>query len=199
MFTEFGNKSDNILWQKFKAGDIAAFETIYRNNIRPLIHYGLKINGDEEVVSDAIQDLFIEIWHSRTHLCDTANINFYLIKALRYKLLKQITHPTTSIDVLIDNNIENSPETVLLSKEMQQITIARLRKAIGAISLKQQEIIYLRFFCGYSYNQMAELLNIKPQSVANLLHRSLESLKEKISSFQKTSLSVASFLFSLFL
>ena len=75
-------------WSQFKKGDKNAFAELYRQNSASLISYGLKICSDEELLKDAIQDLFVELWNSRENLAVADCVQFYLFKALRYKLIR---------------------------------------------------------------------------------------------------------------
>ena len=56
---------DLILWRAFRAGDEKALITIFGRFSRPMYNYGYKIASDRELVKDAIQELFIDIWQNR--------------------------------------------------------------------------------------------------------------------------------------
>lgn len=92
---------DPALWQAFKQGDRVAFERIYEQHIQPLINYGYKITTDRNLIQDCIQDLFVELWESRERLTNTDSVRFYLLKALRNKLIRHLqATPTDSLDTL---------------------------------------------------------------------------------------------------
>src|SRR5690606_21215281 len=78
------------LWSQFKSGNKKALESIYRSYINDLINYGYKITPDADLIKDAIQDLFIELWKSRENLCNVIEPKFYLFKALRNKLYRDL-------------------------------------------------------------------------------------------------------------
>lgn len=192
--------NQELLWRNFKAGDLSALEIIYRTNISSLIHYGLKINPDTEAVKDALHDLFVELWKSRENLSCTTNINFYLVKALRNKLLKYRSRIISVSDLGSINEFADRDAYPFFHQfEMAAISEQQINKAIKKIPDRQQDIIYLRFFYGYSNSQIAELLNIKVQSVSNLLHRALLSLKVRLQPLKKIAIELASLPFLLFL
>lgn len=67
------------------------------------------------------------------------------------------------------------PEDVVLQKEKFQ----RLRKLIGTLTPRQQEIITLRFFGGLHNQEIAEILGIDERTVAAHLCRGLETAHRK--------------------
>lgn len=171
----------HVLWQQMKAGDFSAFETIYKDHIQSLLQYGLKINPSADLVKDTIHDLFVEIWNQRTNLSNTTHIEFYLIKALRNKLYRAAGNPKvffTGNDLHFDREYTPSFDDSITQPEWHQQSEQLLRKAIDKLPLRQQEVVYLRFYKGYTIQQIAELLHINYQSVANLVQRALRSLKK---------------------
>lgn len=70
----------DIIWQKFKAGDRQAFETIYNEFIEVLFAYGIKISSNKILVEDSIQDLFIDMYRYGSKLKKPEYLEFYLFK-----------------------------------------------------------------------------------------------------------------------
>lgn len=176
-----------LLWRKFKNGDKDAFATLYQKHIIPLIAYGSKLCPDRHQLKDQIQELFVELWNSRENLSDTDSVKFYLFRALRYKLMRlaksryQQAHIMRIEAFPNEPQMEGSIETIIIEKEIQASNTALLKEAISHLTTRQQEIIQLRFYQGFSNAQIAELMQMNQQSVSNLLYRALCSLKEKIS------------------
>jgi DNA-directed RNA polymerase specialized sigma24 family protein len=79
---------DVMLWAAFRSGDEKAFITLFDRFSPAMFNYGCKISAERELVKDAVQELFIDIWQSRKRLGDTDSIKFYLFKSLRRKLLR---------------------------------------------------------------------------------------------------------------
>jgi len=182
------NKNFETLWLQLKNGNRDAFATIYESHIQALIAYGIKLCPDQDLLKDSIQDLFIEIWKSRANLCEPSCVRFYLLKALRYKLI----HAEKERHSLVKHNenliqsqdfyplAEDSIQTAIIDKEMNDSRANMLRKAISSLSKRQEEAIQLRFYQGLTNNQIAELMGMNYQSVSNLLHNALIRIKKKI-------------------
>ncbi len=177
--------TDTALWNSFKMGNQHVFQCIYEKNISILTNYGLRICADKEVVKDAIHDMFVDLWRNRMHLGHTEAIRFYLLKALRRNLLKKLTDNrkkacediTTFGDHLL---FEFSHELKITQSELQQEQVNRLYSELEKLSSRQKEVLFLRFFGGFTSSEIAEILGVNPQSAYNLIHRSLAVLRENM-------------------
>lgn len=180
------HEDEVLLWLQFKNGDRDAFAALYQKFIVPLIAYGTRLCPDRELLKDQIQELFVELWNSRENLSAAAPVRFYLLKALRYKLirLEKLRHLRTGAEGMavryIDTRMQDSIEAAIIEKEQQESWRYLLKDALRHLTLRQQEIIQLRFYQGLSNEQIAELMDVNYQSVSNLLYKALCRLKEKI-------------------
>ncbi len=170
-------------WSQFREGDREAFAAIYQQHIQQLITYGLRLCPDRDLLKDQIQELFVELWHSRKNLAPVRSVKFYLFKALRYKLVRleknrYLSLRSARIAFSLGNPLENPIETSIIENESRASQFESLRQAMKSLSLRQQEAIQLRYFQGFTHEQIAELMDLNYQSVSNLLHRALYRLKE---------------------
>ncbi|MCK9412636.1 MAG: sigma-70 family RNA polymerase sigma factor [Prolixibacteraceae bacterium] len=176
---------NHIIWDDFRKGSKVALETIYEDNYASLYHYGLKFTRDDDLVKDLIHELFIELIDSGLRLSMTDNIRFYLLKALRNKLLKQLSENLKYANKIGDSaefNIIVSIERQLIIKEVEEEAQKRVIAAIKKLSVKQQEIIYLRFYRDLSYQEISALFDVNIQTVRNLMNRAINSLKDDFQS-----------------
>lgn len=172
------------LWKNFKAGDKKAFSTIYHLYFNTLYTYGRKFAHEKELVKDCVQDLFFEIWDRRSKLSDTNSIKFYLLKAIRIKLLKELNknNQTTGSEIT-DNyhfHIAFSYESELINEQLSIEQKDRLDHSLASLSKRQKEVIFLRYYNNLSCEEIASVLSINHQSVHNLIHRALKVLRENL-------------------
>jgi RNA polymerase sigma factor (sigma-70 family) len=180
---EMMSAADMQRWSQFKEGDREAFAAIYQQHILQLITYGLRLCPDQDLLKDQIQELFVELWHSRNNLAPVRSVKFYLFKALRYKLVRleknrYLSQRSARIAFSLGNPLENPIETSIIENESRASQFESLRQALKSLSLRQQEAIQLRYFQGFTHEQIAGLMDLNYQSVSNLLHRALYRLKE---------------------
>ncbi|MBO9153758.1 RNA polymerase sigma factor [Chitinophaga sp. GCM10012297] len=167
-------------WEDFRKGDRDAFERLYHQHIQQLIAYGMRITGEQQVVKDVIQDLFVELWRSRAHLQSVHSVRGYLLKALRYKLLRNTKIRTRYYAELPDQPDPDNAEQHILETETEQQRKERIRLALERLPGRQQEVINLRFYHGCSTEEAAEIMAVNYQSAVNLLHRAIVQLREML-------------------
>ena len=108
-------------WEAFRKGDRDAFAQLYDEHAPPLIVYGIRVSGDEGLVRDVIQDLFVEIWRSRANLQSPGSVRGYLLKALRYKLMRKVAVRLLYADSLPEQADTANPESIILEHENEII------------------------------------------------------------------------------
>lgn len=174
-------KSDTFLWQAFKNGDRTAFEQLYKKYFKDLGRYGLRLNPNKDLVEDAIQDVFIDLWKRKEYLSDVENVKFYLYRAIRNQfnrtIQKDIFEGSEDINNFLDYLGTLSSEQESIENESNQIRTLSIQNAMNNLSNRQAEAIHLRFYQGLSLDEIALLMKIQKQVVKNLLSKSYTILK----------------------
>lgn len=173
------------LWHRFKSGDDNALSEIYTHHVHQLFAYGLKIHGDEFLVKDCIQEVFMQLINKRTRLVISDYTSIYLFKSLRNKLLEELRSKIRRSDIIhsiSENNpaYEISAEQATVFSEEEHIRNVTMAKALNLLSEYQREAIYLKYSQGLEYEKIAELLGIDTSSARTLIYRSLKKVKEVI-------------------
>lgn len=151
----------------FLKGDNDALETIFTDHYNHLFNYGSKLTRDKTSVEDAIQELFIDLIKYRKKISSTDNVKFYLFKSLRNKINLQRTE---SLEIKFDVSDENS--------STEDKDYIELKKQISNLSSSEREIIYLKFYNNLKNGEIAELLELKYQTVANHLQNAIVKLRK---------------------
>ena len=169
---------DIALWESFRKGDKAAFAALFRQHYETLCRYGGQFTTDTELLEDSIQELFIELWQAKSNT-PVLSVKAYLLKSLKYKLLKVFRQkgrllPLTEND---DISFEWSHENFLIAQQESAEKKERVLDALGQLSNRQKEIIYLKYYQNLSYEEVSEIMNINYQVARNLLYQAIKSLK----------------------
>lgn len=176
-------RDDIDWWNAFKKGDRDAFDNLFRRYYPVLTQFGSKICTDREMLEDAIQDLFIELWQSRS-TTPVQSVKAYFFKALKYKLFRQIRLQNQQAQRL--NSPDQIPFTlphehfIVRGEEDAQRT-RQIQEAIDSLPARQKEIIYLRIYQGLGYEEISEVMNINYQVARNLFYQSVKSLRLQFS------------------
>ncbi len=173
------NEEDILLWKQYQQGDEEAFARIFRQMYPSLFQFGLKMTARTDVLEDSIQELFTELWQNKSRT-DVQSVKAYLLKSLKYKLLRALTKktPLHLDDVANDYVFELSHESLLISREENQEQTTKVLQAFGHLSHRQKEIIYLRFYQELNYEEIGDVMNINYQVSRNLLYQAIKALKK---------------------
>ncbi|MGB0839981.1 MAG: RNA polymerase sigma factor, partial [Chitinophagales bacterium] len=76
-----------------------------------------------------------------------------------------------------EDALDRSGEQLLIDMEEQIAQNAQLNSAMKKLTENQREIIYLRFYSKLDYKEIAEITNLKYQSVRNTMYRAIKVLR----------------------
>jgi RNA polymerase sigma factor (sigma-70 family) len=174
---------DKLLWQAFLLGDELAFTALYQRHIKTLFSYGKKLLADDDAVEDLIQDLFIDLWQSRSRLSEVESPRFYLFRSLRrriHKSLSPIQQRGQNWESVTEDTVPVSlpQEFLLIEEEGVQKQKNSLDFWLKSLPLRQHEVLILRYYQDFSYAEISEILTINEQSVRNLIQRGLLKLRQ---------------------
>lgn len=176
--------SDDILWDSFRQGNKNALAVLFERYYEVLFQYGIKVCRDTELVNDSLQDLFIDIWQQRQP-APLISLQAYLIKALRYKLIRAVKKDrSTPLDPHYVP-FEMSHEHFLIQSEQDNANVEALTQQLNQLSPRQREIIFLRFYQRLSYREICDIMHIEYQVARNQLSMALKKLRTLVKlSFQ---------------
>ena len=181
---ELSDSQSALLWQQFQAGNATAFGQVADRYYRLMYNYGAQFSTDPEFTRDCIQEMMLELWERRLRLSEVRSVKAYLLKSLRHRIGResirlQRLNTVEELAFLGSEAVERSIESVIIENEQEQVQIQQLQQLLAELTLRQQEIIYLRFYQQLEYDDIAEVMGLSRQSVANLLHRTLRTLRER--------------------
>lgn len=169
-------------WLSFREGNWDAYTRLYNAFYGPLNNYGVKFTRDITLVEDSVHDLYVKLWTSRNRLGNPASVKNYLYKSFRNILFRKINntkrYDTLSITSDNDGFHVNFPSQAHEPhhKEIRE----QLNIFIKQLSPRQQEIIFLRFYEDFSYEEISEIMSIDVNSAYKLLYKALDSLQKTL-------------------
>ncbi|PSL30727.1 RNA polymerase sigma factor [Chitinophaga ginsengisoli] len=189
------SESHVLWWNAFKQGDWDAFTALYGEFYELLNNYGRKFTQDADLIQDVVHDLFVRLWTTRTRLGDPASVKNYLYKALRSALFRKIQSLSKFVE--LDNasggfTVNFIPDASFRQEEQE--LRSQVIALVNTLPARQQEIIFLRFYEGMSYEEIAVMMDINMSSTYKLLYKALDNL-QKVS--DKRFLTILSVLFFL--
>ena len=179
------NLSDQQLWLEFLNGSDSSFAQIYSRFFSLLFNYGIKIDSNRQLINDCIQDLFIDIWNSRSRLSEVEWLKTYLIKSLRRRILKESNKESFlysgSINEDYDFQVVLSHDMQLIREEDIVLQNDRLKQALSELTYRQREAIFLKFYERLTYEQIADVMAITVKATYKIMARAIEVLRKSFS------------------
>lgn len=148
-----------------------------------LFNYGLKYTKETSLIEDSIQNVFSYFLKVRKSLNPVHNLTGYLLKTFRRQLFHDLKEQKklSLCDQLPEDNFNYyiSPEEEISDKEEQDQVQLIVKKCISNLSVKQQEIIYLRFECGLPYREISDILDLTVESCHTTIYRAIVEIRTK--------------------
>jgi len=197
--TSGGNSSqsrDTRLWKELVEGNDQALGQLMHFHFKALLNYGFKFVKDEAFVKDCIQEVFIDLWHSRERVAQPTHVRAYLLVALRRKIARNRRIMRLADDSLHDEyafSIEFSPEWWMIKDETLARKAQVVSEMLAALPVRQREVIYLKYYQELSREEISAMLSITPQTVSNLLQMAYGQLRKR---FSPSAISVLLLLFN---
>jgi RNA polymerase sigma factor (sigma-70 family) len=134
-------------------------------------------------VEDCIQELFIDLWRRKAQLADAKKIDYYLMKALRWKIMRAYQQQSKRASETERYNTESLVtvsfpfESVLIEGQEASEKSLKIKEAIDSLSPKQKEVIHLLFFQKYSYEEVSDTMSMNIRSVYTLAWKAISTLR----------------------
>jgi RNA polymerase sigma-70 factor (ECF subfamily) len=183
------NPTEGALLSRLQTGDENAVQDIYLLYYNRLLQYGCSIENDRNLVHDTIQELFVWLLQNPGQAQKIQNLDTYLFKSIRRNVsasagrerrskLKAQAYQTE------DGEVDTSTETKLIEEEEFLFKREWLKKQIGRLPQHQQEVIFLRFFENFDYDDIAEIYSVSNQVVRNTIFRAMKNLRKGARRFE---------------
>lgn len=157
--------------------DSAYFEQVFKDNWELMYQSAYSKIGDQSIVEDILQEIFIDIWQRRDSLEIKSGIKGYLLTAVKYHVMKYFGELAKSRT----NTASSLPESFY---EDDVFGFEELYKEIEIVvemlPPRAQLVFRLSRLEGYSVDEIAENLKISPQTVHNQLTKSLKIMRGEL-------------------
>lgn len=181
--------NEETLWNNVIAGDQQAFSTLYEASADMLYAYALRYFPDKEMIKDCIHDLFTDLYLQRANLARKVNIKFYLLVSFRRKLnvslkkssLLSFPDDMSAAESRFQLTFEaDNAQSRIIAQEEQRAVLQRLAVEMNKLPARQKEILYLKYNCELSYEEIAILMNITVPTCRTLAYRAIRQLRQDL-------------------
>lgn len=168
--------NEHELWRHCAAGDEMAFTRLFYHYNRVIYPFVLKKVKSEAIAEEIIQDTFLRLWTSRETIAEMASPAGYLYRIAANRTLdylRKLSREQNFLDRYTGRTEE--PENVEESIYYNE-TRKAVEEAVRQLPAQRRNIYLLRQE-GYSYLEIAEKLQLSPNTVRNQLVSAMQSIR----------------------
>lgn len=167
--------------EAIRGGDERAFEAMFHAHYRDLCVYAASYVSSFDSARDVVQDVFLRIWKRRENWTVRVSLKAYLYRAVRNQSLNYLKQENdrrkkeTGLDGAARLSVR-SGEDGLLTNEL----LAAYRKAVSALPERRRTAFVLNRQHGFSYAEIALVMDISERTVETHIAKALASLKRSL-------------------
>ncbi len=158
-------------------------ESVFRDHAPRVLAAAHRVTGSAQDAEDVLQTVFLRLVRRGGGLLQEGNPSAYLHRAavnagLDVVRARRASHsmPLETVESAVADPQAANPDAKLGSSEIR----SEVRKALAQLSPRAAEIFALRYFEGYDNHEIAGMLGSSRSTVAVILHRARQRVREAI-------------------
>ncbi len=176
--------SDEELIQEIKAGNMLAFDALYKKYSRMLYKFGFSILKSREETENLIQDVFLNLWENRHKVEKDSSVKSYVFTIAYNSAISVIRKKVRESQFIeyLKSIQEVNGEAADVKIEYDELK-NKLDNIIQTLPPRQKEVYMLHRVEGLKYSEIAKRLNISENTIENHMSRAIKTIREKIGNF----------------
>ena len=150
------------------------WEELYEDHYKELVAYGTRMSGSKELAEDLVQETFVKALMNTETVADLSPCKQ---RAWLFRTFKNLFFDRHRRAVLESEYEQNWQSEYIEDPGMQEIENAMLLQSIKA---QDRAIFQLRYFDGYSAEEIAQMMNLPPGTIRSKLSRCRKFLKQNL-------------------
>ncbi len=178
-------QSEEVLVQKAKRGDIQAFDELIERYYQRIYRLAFQMLGNREDAADATQEIFVKAFEQIRHFRGASSFFTWLyriavntcrdmIRRNRTVAFSQLSAGDDQVEFDPAILTEPNPDEILAERERTEL----VWKALERLTEDARQILVLCDMQGFSYAEVAEILNLPEGTVKSRLHRARRAFKD---------------------
>lgn len=162
---------------------VEELEMVFRDHHKLVLQSAYRVTGNTMDAEDVLQTVFVRLARRKGGTALSGNPAGYLHRAAINAALDIIRSRKSArsssledVEPVLADRGQPSPERSQEDREIRD----RVRQALALLNPKTAEVFALRYFEGYGNNEIARMLGTSRSTVAVMLHRARNRLKEQI-------------------
>lgn len=164
------------LVQRACAGDMRAFERLYREHAGRVYGLCLRMTRDPQLAEDCTQDTFINAWRALPKFETRSSLSTWLHRiAVNVSLAKR--RKISPVEPVPEDDEEGAAAEWSLETPVE---VQEIETAISQLPEGARDALVLHALYGYSHGEAAQMLGIAEGTCKAQLHRARKLLRERL-------------------
>lgn len=160
--------------QKVQGSYREMFERVYTENYLRLYYYALHIVNDEEAAKDILNDVFVALWKNIETFKEN-NFNAYLMTSVRNRAVDFLRHHVLQHQYTEEYLYSAEQFYADYSDEKDKL----VEEMMSQLSPPTDQILEMCYLKRMKYAEVAEALDISPNTVKKHIVKALKTLRER--------------------
>jgi RNA polymerase sigma-70 factor (ECF subfamily) len=175
--------SDLVLLARIRSGDVEALEALLQEYWGSLKSYAARLLDSEDAADDLVQEAFIRLWEHRERWRLEGSVRALLYTITRNAALDRRKSMRRRQRVQAGfQDLQRAVPTPAEQAEGRELHDA-VQAAVADLPPRRKEVFMLARHDGLSYGQIAEVMGISIQTVANHFSLALADLRRSLADF----------------
>jgi len=169
---------DSALMLRYRDGDVAAFETLYRRHKDSLYRYLLRLSQNRDAAEDVFQEVWGKIIKSRHRYRPTAKFTTFLYRVAHNCFIDYVRRNNRHmVAAAMDPDCRPDPGDEPDLKAEKSFARQRLDAALGTIPAEQRDAFLLHEEAGLDIDTIAQVTGVKRETVKSRLRYATRKLR----------------------
>lgn len=165
------------LVKKAQSGDCEAFGKLYGIYADDMYRFAVYYTSSSYYAHEAVSEAVLSAFENIGKLKNAESFKSWIFKILFFKCTKKQKEKAQSAfvqELSAAENISAAPHDYIRNFELNQ--------AMEKLSEKEREIVILSFACGYTSDEIGQMLNLKAATVRSKLSRAAAKIRNYMTS-----------------
>lgn len=169
---------DGALMQEVQQGRLASLATLFEKHHRPLFHFFHRLNGNQALSEDLVQEVFFRMLKYRSTFQPERPFTAWMYQIARNAQTDSLRKRKFEV-ALGDDDIEHRDADRPDEKLSQRQEAGLLRKALQRLPEEKREVLVLSRFQNLKYEEIASILGCEVGTVKVRVYRAVRALAQE--------------------
>ena len=161
---------------KARRGDVDAYNLLVSRWEKRVFNYLLRLTADREDALDLTQDVFLKAWQALGKLEDEKRFGPWVFRIAHNAACSLYRKRKPELDVEVEESAGD--DVVIAGSPVYPVELAlAVSTALERLSSDQREVVVLKIYQGFKFEEIAEILSSPVSTVKSRLYTALELLK----------------------